>query len=139
MPKEKDTTTEAEAPAPRSFTVWLAKLADGEADSNLAYELQQLMQRLDEEAHTRNGRVKGKINLKLNFSVDETGIVGVGYEIDVKAPPRKTSPAVYWLDRQSNLVEKNPRQQDLPLRDVGGGKREFRNVDAPAGGAPREV
>lgn len=139
MPKQNDTPTdEAEAPMPRSFTVWLAKLANGEADSNLAYELSQLLQRLDEEAHARNKEVVGTLTFKLKLMVDETGAVGVTYQTDSKAPPRKTTPAIFWLNKKSQLVENNPRQQDLPIRGIDGGRREIRNVESGVT-APREV
>lgn len=138
MPKEKDTTTEAEAPPPKSFTFWLAKLANGEAESHLSYELQKLMERMDEEAHTRNKEVKGSLTLKLNFGVDETGAVGVVFDVATKEPPRKTTPAIFWLNKHGHLVEQNPRQQELPIRGIDGGRRDIRNVESGAS-APREV
>lgn len=140
MPNKTDHPNDTEKPAPKSFTFWLAKLSSGEAESHLSYELQKLLERMDEEAHTRNKEVKGSLSLKLNFAVDETGAVGVVFDIATKEPPRKTTPSIYWLNNKSQLVDNNPRQQEIPgLRDVGGGKREFRAVDAPDVVAPREV
>lgn len=138
--KPNDPTNVDEAPPPPNFTFFLSRLANGEADANAAYEMQQLTMRLQEEAHARNGKVKGKFKLVINFIVDETDAVAIHYDISTAAPPRKTTPSISWLKKNGQLTDRNPRQQEIPgLRDVGGGKKEFRNVTAPDAGAPREV
>ncbi len=136
MPNERE---KEEPTGPRSFTVFLAKLASGEADSNLSHELHELLKRLDEEAHARATKVKGKLKLTLSLIVDETGVVAVNYDVEAKAPPRKTTPSIYWVNKASQLVTENPKQQTLALRDVGGGKKEFRSVDDAPVGAPKEA
>jgi len=123
---------------PRSFVVFLRDLAQGETEALAAHELHELLKRLDEEAHTRNARVKGKLNLKLSFTVDENGVVAVAYDIETKAPPRKTTSSVYWMSKGSNLVAENPRQQKLALRDVSG-SRETRTVAAAPAAPAREA
>lgn len=136
----KDEIVQAQPPGeegPRSFVHFLSQLAQGEAEANASYELHELLKRLHEEAHIRNREVKGKFKLALTFAADENGTVTVSYDVEAKAPPRKTSASIFWLSRGSNLVAENPKQQSLPLRDVSA-RREIRNVEAPAAPA-REV
>lgn len=122
---------------PRSFVHFLGQLAQGEAEANASHEMHELLKRIDEEAHLRNARVKGKLKFSLNFAADENGVVSVSYDVETKAPPRKTTSSVFWMSRGSNLVPENPKQQKFPLRDVSA-RQETRTVDAPAAPA-REV
>lgn len=136
MPKTD--TPNIDEPPPQSFTFFLNNLANGEAESHLSYEKQQLLRRLQEEAKTRNGPVKGKIKLVVSFVVNESDAVGISYDVATAAPARKTTPAACWLDKDGRLTDKNPKQQEFTgMREVGG-RREYRSVDAPTTGAPRE-
>lgn len=122
---------------PRSFVHFLGQLAQGEAEANASHEFHELLKRIHEEAHIRNAKVKGKFKFTLNCTADETGTVSVAYDVETKAPPRKTTSSFFWLSRGSNLVAENPKQQKLPLRDVSA-RQETRTVEAPAAPA-REV
>lgn len=122
---------------PRSFTVFMRDLSDGEAEGELSYQLHELCKRMQEEAAARNDKVKGKLALTVSLQAEPSGIVGVSYAVDVKAPKRRTSPAVFWLTRGGNLTGQNPKQQKLPLREVAAPPAEARDVDAPS--SAREV
>lgn len=125
-------TVEQNAPAeegPRSFTVFLRDLAEGEAESELSYHLHELCKKLQEEAAARHDKAAGEIVLKIRLIADHKDNVVVAYSIDAKAPKRKTSAAVYWLTKGGNLTPENPRQQKLSFKDVSKAKQPPREVN----------
>jgi hypothetical protein len=138
MSKDKKTDEPAEEGA-RSFLVFLRDLGEGEAESELSYQLHELCKRIQEEASAQGSKVRGALSLKLRIVAEPKGPVGISYDVETKSPKRKTSPAVMWLTKGGNLTPDNPRQQRLGLREVGG-TREVREtpVAQPANNA-REV
>jgi len=143
MPDPNLTTPPAPATdeaAPRSFLVFLRSLADGQAEGEASYEMAELLKRLHEESRTQVRQVTGSITLELGFACDETGTVKVIYGVKRKDPKRRTEPSHFWMDKKSRLVTENPRQQKLPLRDVGGARGGARDADEDDNrSAPREV
>lgn len=139
MPPTSKDTLGLDEPPPQSFVFFLTNLCNGEAESALSYEMRELLKRLQEEAHTRNGPVKGKLKLLISFAVSEADGVGIAYDVSTAAPTRKTTPTACWLDKHGRLTDKNPKQLEMKgIRDVSAG-RDVRHVNAPEAGPAREV
>lgn len=136
----KDSENEGAAPTPpappaegpRSFVNVLAKISDGELESEASYQLHELGKRLQELSLMTHGKAKGKVKLILNLTADPSGTVALSYQIDVTAPKMPTTPAIFWLTKGGNLTPQNPKQLEIGgLRDVTA-KRELRDAPAPA-------
>lgn len=124
---------------PRSFNFFFAKLANGSAESEASYELDQLIRRLHEEAKIQMKAVGGRLTLTINMAVDPANVATIAYKVDRKDPPRRTEKTVYWLTDKSRLVGENPAQQKLPLRDVSAPRGAARAIDDDNRTPPREV
>jgi hypothetical protein len=112
----------------RSFARTLEQVDDGHGVVDMSIELQKLMQNLLEHAQRTQSDAKGVYSLKLGFSVAPNGITNIGYEVSVKTPKRKTGKTTMWLTAGGNLSVSNPRQQNLPLREVEASQH-FQEVD----------
>jgi hypothetical protein len=110
--------TESNQEGPRSATVFVANLAEGACAAQLSEELHELARTMQREAYSRDTKVKGELTLKLRFVAKPNGVVDVEYKIKSKAPAKKTAPATLWLTDGGNLVNENPRQMKLPIREV---------------------
>ena len=108
-----DTTQEG----PRSFTRWLEKLGDGQAQADLSRAMFELGGTLRQQALER-GKCKGELTLKLTFDVDQFGQVLTGYSVKVKEPEPARPSSMFWLTKGGNFTVENPRQTSLPLREV---------------------
>lgn len=104
---------------PRAFTHFVGNLADGEAHQQISYELHELVKHLQEEAVARADASKGSMTIKFSFVCDPKGFVGVGYDIDTKHPKPRRSAGMFWTTPGGNLTPENPKQQRLPLHEVG--------------------
>jgi len=103
---------------PRSFSVFLQSLADGDAHGELGAELQSLVQAVRAQAEYRRKAVAGTLTFTLKVAGTETGMMTVGYEIKAKPPKLKTAESVFWTTKGGNLTPSNPKQPELPIRDV---------------------
>lgn len=103
----------------RSATRFIELVADGQCNADLSHALHKLGLRLAAEVRQRNDKCSGEITLKLKFTAEPSGIVGVGYEVNAKEPKARTSGSVFWITKGGNLVNENPRQTSFPgIREV---------------------
>lgn len=135
-PSEKTTTPEDEFGA-RSFAVFLRKIADGDCENQLSDELLTLMKAVAAQSKQQVKAVSGTLTLSLKFVGDEQGVVNVAYDIKRAEPKPKRPKSVFWLDKNSNIVDQNPKQLTLGMRDVSKGKGPAR--EAPANNETREA
>ncbi|GAB5541342.1 MAG: hypothetical protein SangKO_011020 [Sandaracinaceae bacterium] len=112
----------------RSFTRALEMVADGDLVIDASAELFELNQALRREARIRRVAVKGTFTLKLQLVVEPNGPVEIHPSITTKRADRKTARGLLWLTPGGNLTAENPRQQNLPLREVAMGDDEPRDV-----------
>lgn len=112
---------------PRAFAVFLQEISEGDFHSELSAELQDTMKQLDTLAQAY-GKAKGVLTLKFTLSVNNKGVVIVAPEVAVKLPKRMPEASPFYLTQGGNLSKKSQRQQELPLRDVGGGRDMGRDV-----------
>ena len=128
---------QAQEEGPRSFAHFFQSLDGGEANVCASVDLHKLSSALRDEAKRRRSAVKGTLTLTLELKCDEAGTVEANYTTKIKEPVRKSSKSIFWLTKGGNLTPENPRQQNLPLREVQGGSGEVRDVGDH--GAVREV
>jgi hypothetical protein len=104
---------------PRSFSVFLQNIADGEAERELARQLQELNLYLISEMKNRGDKVSGSLNLKVKLTVDTGKHCIVTYGVAQTRPNRKTTGAIFWLTEGGNMSVSDPRQPSLPgIRSV---------------------
>jgi len=104
----------------RSFALFLQQLADGDAHSELSQELHKLNGHCQRESKARGQSVTGSLSLALTLKYEPNGIVGIGYKVQRKEPSPTRQGSVFFLTEGGNLSVDNPRQQKLPLKEVGG-------------------
>ena len=131
---------------PRSFAVFLRKLAAGEAESALSYEMHELGKKLKDEAEARSEKVKGSLTLTINFEAEpEDGLVMATYDVKTKAPKPKRAKGYFWLTKGGNLASEQPKtkQGELPFgapRDLAPNAQGIpRDLDDGDEQPPREV
>lgn len=129
MGKSKDhRDTRREEEGPRNFNVFLQNLAEGEAHTTLSAELFELGRKMQEEAHARGDKVKGRITINLGFVTEPNGIVSVGYDVTVKAPKPRRAVGTYWLTPGGNLSPEPVKQLKLPIQNVAGATEKPRDL-----------
>jgi hypothetical protein len=112
---------------PRAFSVFLQQINHGETHSILGEELWGLVRKCEQQA-ILVGKGKGTLTLKLTVAIDQNGNATIEPDVAVKPPKPPRGVGRFWVDRTGNLVNKDPRQQELPLREVSG-----------KGGAPKDI
>lgn len=113
----------------RSFALILGQCEDGQLHAELSEKLQALNANLSKHAESF-GKAKGEIVLSLKLSVDQLGTTQIEADIKIKEPKVVRPRSVFWLNSSNNLLNENPRQTKLPLREVPLSKDAARDVGA---------
>jgi hypothetical protein len=113
---------------PRSFSVFMHELSEGEAHGEASQKLHELVNKMQDAALDQGKEVKGEFTLSLKLKVDPRGTASVDYTIKAKAPDRHRLRATLFVTKGGNLSVENPRQQTLPLREVAGQAAPAREV-----------
>lgn len=102
----------------RSFTRTIDKLHYGHTQIELSEELHDLTSRMLAHAKKHNVEVKGKMVVALDLAVDAHHqlLIQISSKSAMAKPKGGTSHA--WLTDQGNVTFQNPRQTELPLREV---------------------
>lgn len=108
----------AERPQRKPFAQFLQEARKGGLHSELSDELAELVQSCVETGK------KGKLVLTVAVvpAKDEDGTVQITDDVKVTVPKPDARPSVFFADDHGNLSRTNPRQGELPLREVPGGK-----------------
>lgn len=114
----------------RSFTRTVDQLNFGQTQVEMSEELHDLTIRMLNHAKKHACEVKGKMIVTLDLVCDGHGQLGIqaSSKSGVAKPKGGTSHA--WLTKQGNVTFKNPRQTELPLREVNNEPGDIRDVDA---------
>lgn len=107
----------AETDTALSFSTFLAQLSDGEFNTDLTDQMRDLVAALSDCFADNGGKPGGKIAITLSFKLDD-GIVEVKPDLKVTKPKVAQRKSVFWATPGNNLTRRNPKQQELPLRDV---------------------
>lgn len=104
---------------PRSFAHFMAVLAGGKASVQVSEDLHVLLKALQDESLTRDANVKGSLTLILKFEAAPNGVVGIGFDVKTKLPPKRTATGHMFFTEDGNLSVQDERQPELPgLREV---------------------
>jgi len=101
----------------KHFANFVAEVCDGDLNAEVSAELQSLLLQLRDAQHRDGGKAKGKLTLTLALNYDGKAL-GVSYDVSSKRPPKARASGHCWITRGGNFSMKNPRQMELPIRDV---------------------
>lgn len=127
--------TKTNESGPRSFSVLLQKLADGDAHTQLSEEVLRVTKEIQARAKESSSAQKGSVTFTLKFAGDDAGMLDMSYDIKTTLPKAKRARTTMWIDKTGNIVDANPRQIELGLRSVGGEKKPVREAGEEKGGA----
>jgi hypothetical protein len=104
----------------KPFAQFLQEARKGGLHTELSDELADLV-----HACVETGK-KGKLALTVTVvpAKDEDGTVQITDDVKVTVPKPDARPSVFFADDHGNLSRTNPRQPELPLREVPGGRAE---------------
>lgn len=108
----------------RSFGQFLAEAENGQLHTDLSTALQDLVAALSDAAANTGGKPRGKLTLTLDFRIDG-GVVEVNAEHKITRPKQVRARSIFWATPENHLTRLNPRQRELPLRDVTPEHREI--------------
>ena len=116
---------------PKKFHALLAELDDGGIEGQLDEELQELLRKTLDVAVSRGqaGEAVGQLTLKVNFKITAQGEVEIAADHSIKAPKFPSAVTRRWVDpKTAAILDKNPKQLGLPLRDGLPGQSELRSI-----------
>jgi len=127
-----------EGEGPRSFVAFLRCVDGGSFEVELADELHKMNEELQQIA-SQVGKATGELTVSFKFKHEAKGQVDVLTDLKVKMPKVQRARSVFWVTRGFNLTDKNPRQADLPFRDVNKKATPARDVAPSEARAARSV
>lgn len=114
--------TQQEAPERRPFSAWLTEQRRGSLHSELSEALAELGRACLEHQGA------GEVTLKIKAKPNKDGVsLTVTDDVKCKIPQPDRGAAIFFADDRGNLTRNDPRQQELGLREVRGGKQEQRD------------
>lgn len=113
----------------RSFSRALEMIDDGGLVIEASRQLHNLLTTLKQEVDETGVDTKGELSLTLKITVERGGTIEITPAIKLKEPGPRLAKGRLWITSGANLTPHNPRQQKLPLREVGGEERETREVE----------
>jgi hypothetical protein len=115
----------------KKFHALLSELDDGGVSAQLDEELQELTRKTLEVAVSRgnSGTAIGTMTIKLALKVSASGEVEIDADHSIKAPKFPSAITRRWVDpKTAAILDKNPKQMALPLRDGIASVSEIRSV-----------
>lgn len=121
-----DTGTTTDRAGLKPFGQFLHEQRNGLLHDELSGELAELVKQCVETGK------KGSLTLKVTVTPNKDDVtLLLTDDVKVTAPKHDAKPALFFYDDDGNLLRKDPRQTELNLRDVSGGKNEAaRQADA---------
>lgn len=108
---QKSTLPQDEAPS-NAFTVLLNTHRRGIAGNECSTQLEAAIRAaLDTGA-------KSEVNVKVTILPGMDDQVNITIQPTAKLPQQKLSGAVFWVDEGGKLVTSDPKQKELPIREV---------------------
>lgn len=105
----------------RSFPSLIATLEDGELSNDLSEQVRDIVARLNDVVAAQGGTPKGSLVLKIDFKLD-SGVIETKADVKVTMPKQVRRKTVMYATPGNHLSRKNPKQQELPFRDVNAGR-----------------
>jgi hypothetical protein len=122
---------EKERPQQKTFHALLAELDDGSISAQLDADLQEVTRKTLDVAVSRGqaGTAIGTMTIKLALKVSASGEVEIDADHSIKAPKFPSALTRRWVDpKTAAILDKNPKQMALPLRDALPTPTELRSV-----------
>ena len=98
----------------RPITDVLGELGSGDTCDVLSSDLAEVVNAVKAHGGT------GKVTLELTVKPNGAHGVSIADKITTKAPRADRGETLFFTDKEGGLHRRDPRQQDLPLREVGG-------------------
>lgn len=102
-----------------NVTDTLRDLGYGETLDVLAEDLKEVVKGV------RDTGKAGEVTLKLTVKPNGPAGVAITDKIVTKVPRADRGEALFFLDADANLLRNDPRQHELPLRRIDGGKPDY--------------
>ena len=100
-----------------SFSTFIASQEDGMLHQDLTNAVQEIIAQLNNAVIEHGGVHTAALGLALNFKI-EGGAIEVKAEVKTKLPKENRPRTIYWATPDNYLSRKNPKQSELPFRDV---------------------
>lgn len=100
-----------------SFSTFIAAQEDGQLHADLTNAVKEIIAQLNNAVMEHGGVHTAALGLALSFKID-SGMIEVRADVKTKLPKENRQRTVYWSTADNNLTRKNPKQQELPFRDV---------------------
>ena len=104
-----------------NFNVLLARIDDGGLHDQASDEYTELNAALADHVSATGGKASGTLTITVKFTHDKKGVVTVSGTVASKKPKQPTGESIFWVTPGGKLSPKNPRQAELPLREIEGG------------------
>jgi len=101
----------------RNFGTFVADVEDGELHTELTKAVREIVAELHNVAMDQGGSPKGALSITLGFKLDR-GVIEVESAVKTTLPKRRRQRSIFYATADNNLTRRNPRQAELPLRDV---------------------
>jgi coenzyme F420-reducing hydrogenase beta subunit len=109
--------TNTTPPPMRTLAAVLAAIDDGVFHNDATDKLKALLADMSNHQQEFGGKVGGIMTINLGFTLDG-GLVDVVAKVETKAPKKPNARTVMYLTPENNLSASNPKQRNLPFRDV---------------------
>lgn len=119
----------SERPQLKPFAAFVQEQRNGGLHDDLSNALVELV-----NACVETGK-KGVLTLKVTVTPtkDEVTLL-VTDDVNVATPKPDAKPALFYHDEHGNLLRRDPRQPELPLREIAGGKTQTRDINEETAG-----
>lgn len=77
----------------------------------------EVIARLNQHVADHGGKPSGELNIKFKFKLD-SGMMEITADVTAKMPKRQRMKNVYFCTANNKLSRRDPRQLEMPLRDV---------------------
>lgn len=101
----------------RTFGTFLGDVEDGELHGELTRAIREIVAELHNVAQDQGGAQKATLALGLVFKLDR-GVIEVESTVKTALPKRRRGKSIFYATPDNLLTRRNPRQAELPLRDV---------------------
>ena len=105
----------------RNFSTLLSSLEDGQLHSELSEAITEVVAAIQDHARDIGGKPK------IDFKMD-SGMIEIISDLKVSKPKPVRSKTMLWATPDNNLTARNPKQHELPLRDVTASSSAVRTV-----------
>ena len=100
-----------------TFSAFLQRQEDGQLIQDLNDAVVEIVAQLNNAVMEHGGVHTAGLGLALSFKI-ENGAIDVKAEMKTKLPKENRPRTIFWSTPDNHLSAKNPRQEQLPFKDV---------------------